>query len=255
MALELGLRSTLRAVPALFGAAALAQVLYPLTSGSARDTLTVLIVALVAAASFVHAVQTRGARVAGVLGVVTVAGGFAVEVIATHTGVPFGAYRYSGTLGPRVLGVPVVIAFAWAMLAWPAALAALRLCESFGARVLLGAWALTAWDLFLDPQMVAAGHWRWLHPSPHLPGVPDVPLTDYLGWAVLSLLISVALQSALRGHRAADDRVPLAFYVWTWASSTLALAVLLGLPSAALWGCLAMGTVAVPVARSLAGRR
>ena len=41
------------------------------------------------------------------------------------------------------------------------------------------------------------------------------------------------------------------FYVWTWASSTLALAAFLGLPAAALWGGIAMGAVAVPLARTL----
>ena len=72
-------------------------------------------------------------------------------------------------------GVPLVIALAWPMLAWPAALAARRLAHTFAGRVAVGAWGLAAWDVFLDPQMVAAGHWRWLDPSPQLPGVPAVP--------------------------------------------------------------------------------
>jgi len=29
---------------------------------------------------------------------------------------------------------------------------------------------LAAWDLFLDPQMVSAGHWTWLDTSPVLTG-------------------------------------------------------------------------------------
>ena len=79
-----------------------------------------------------------------------------------HTGVPFGAYRTATRSGRALFGVPVVIAFAWTMLAWPAALAARRLRRILRRRAsLVGAWALAAWDLFLDPQMVAAGHWRW----------------------------------------------------------------------------------------------
>ena len=177
-------------------------------------------------------------------------GGFVVEVLGVHTGVPFGDYHYTGGLGVSLFGVPVVIAFAWPMLAWPAALAARRLCRSFAARVAVGAWALAAWDLFLDPQMVAAGHWTWADPGAHLPGVASVPLTDYAGWLVVSALMSLALQSVLR-RRAADDWWPLAFYVWTWASSTLALAAFFGLPAAALCGAVAMGAVAVPLARRL----
>ena len=36
----------------------------------------------------------------------------------------------------------------------------------------IGAFALTSWDLFLDPQMVSAGYWRWNHNAVDLPGFP-----------------------------------------------------------------------------------
>jgi putative membrane protein len=255
MVVEAPPRVAVPVVPALLGSAVLAQIAYPLVSGEARDVLTIGIVVLVASASFAHAWSTRGPVLAAGLCAVTALGGFGVELVGVHTGVPFGAYTYADSLGTKLLGVPVVIALAWPMLAWPAALAARRLGRSFPARVLIGGWALASWDLFLDPQMVAAGHWTWTDPSPHLPGVGAVPLSDYAGWLLVSLAISYALQGLLRDADDGDDRWPLAFYVWTWASSTLALAVFLGLPAAAAWGAVGMGTVAVPVARSLAGRR
>jgi uncharacterized membrane protein len=250
MAVEVARRTSVSVVACLYGAAVLAQVCYPLTSGAARDALTIATVLLVAAAALVHSYVSYGSQALIVLALVCVVGGFAVEVLGVQTGVPFGDYHYTGGLGAAVFGVPVVIAFAWPMLAWPAALAARRLCRSFAARVAVGAWALAGWDLFLDPQMVAAGHWTWADPSPHLPGVDSVPLTDYAGWLVVSVLMSLALQSVLR-RRDSDDWWPLVFYVWTWASSTLALAAFLGVPAAALWGGVAMGVVAVPLARTL----
>lgn len=244
-------RVRVHAVPAIMGVAVLAQIGYPLVDGAARDRLTVAIVVLVATAALLHAYLSRGGRMLAVLGATTVLGGFAVEVIGVHSGVPFGPYQYGDTLGAKLLGVPVVITLAWPMLAWPAALAARRLATSFAGRVAVGGWALTAWDLFLDPQMVAAGHWTWTAPDPHLPGVAAVPLSDYAGWLVVSVLMSAALQLALRDLPNGDDRWPIAFYVWTWASSVLALAVFLGLPAAAAWGGLAMGVVAVPLTRSV----
>lgn len=253
MAAEAPAHLGLHPVPLLVGTAVLAQIAYPLLHGASRDALTLLIVAVVAATAFVHAALTRGARAVAVLAAVTVVGGFAVEVVGVHTGVPFGRYRYAPSLGPALFGVPLVIALAWPMLAWPAALAARRLCASFVSRVAVGAWALAAWDVFLDPQMVAAGHWHWLRPTPHLPGVPTVPLSDYTGWLAISLLVSLALQGVLTARPDGDDRWPLAFYVWTWTSSVLALAVFLNLGAAAAWGGLAMGLVALPVARALAG--
>lgn len=241
------------AVPALLGAGVLAQICYPLVTGASRNALTVLAVVLIAGAALCHAAGTRGSRVVLAVVAVTVVGGFAVELLGVHTGVPFGRYEYEGSLGASLWGVPLVIALAWTMLAWPAALAARRLVRTFPARVALGAWALATWDVFLDPQMVSAGHWRWLHPAPHLPGVPEVPLTDYAGWLVVAALMSFALQCVVNGEH--DDRWPLGFYLWTWASSSLALAAFLGLGAAAVWGFVAMGTVAVPLARSLAAAR
>ncbi len=246
---------TARGVPVVLAiTAGLAQVLYPLVHETARDRLAIGIVVLYAATAFAHAALTRGQPALVAVAGAGVALGFAVEVVGVHTGVPFGRYEYASSLGPTLFGVPVVIAFAWPMLAWPAALAARRLTSSRGARVLLGAWALAAWDVFLDPQMVAEGRWRWFDTGAHLPGVPHVPISNYLGWCVVALVMSALLQRALDTAPArpgTDDRVAFGVYLWTWASSTLALAVFLGLAAAALWGALAMGIVAVPLARSL----
>ena len=177
-------------------------------------------------------------------------GGLVAEAVGVATGFPFGRYEYADTLGPAVLGVPVVIPLAWVMMTWPAYLVAARLVRSRPARVAVGAVALASWDLFLDPQMVAAGHWRWDDPLPSLPGVPTVPLTNYAGW----LLVAAVLMLLLPAPSAADDTVPYALYLWTYASSVLAHAAFFGLPASALWGGLGMGLVAVPLALSLRRR-
>jgi putative membrane protein len=139
------------------------------------------------------------------------------------------------------------------MLAWPAAIAARRLVRGPVARVVVGAWALASADLFLDPQMVAADRWTWHAPAPHLPGVPDVPLTDYAGWFAVALILSVAVQALLNRAPDADDTVPIALYLWLYAGWIVALAAFLDLGAAAAWGGLGMGVVAVPLA--ITGRR
>jgi uncharacterized membrane protein len=240
-------RKLLRRIPlpaVLAVAGVLAQICYPLLHGTARDHDTIVVVVLIGGAALAHA-----ARCGLLLPVaaITVVGGFAVEVVGVHTGFPFGRYTYANSLGPRLWSVPIIIALAWPMLAWSAALVSRRLVTSLPARVVVCGWALATWDLFLDPQMVAAGHWHWRHPRPHLPGVAGVPITNYLGWLGVSLLIALGLQLALRGHPPGDRGVPIPLYLWTWLSSTLALAAFLHLQAAAAWGGIAMGTVAVPL--------
>jgi uncharacterized membrane protein len=245
--------------PALLAAAVVClQVAYPLVHGTARDRLTVVIVGALAATCLLHAAVTRGVRPAIGLLVVTAVPGYAVEVLGVRTGVPFGSYSYSGSLGMRVFGAPLIIGLAWTMLAWPAAIAARRLVRGRVARVLLGAWALAVTDVFLDPQLVASGAWRWDFPAPHLPGVPDVPLTNFVGWLAVAVVLSVAVQ-ALAGDGGDDgdddDTVPIALYLWLYVGWVVAQSVFLDLAGAAVWGALAMGTVAVPLAVRCSVRR
>jgi putative membrane protein len=237
---------------ALLGGLVLVQISYPLTGGDARAVVTVATVVLGYAASVSHALLTRGPRAAGLLVLVTTGGGFAVEALGVATGFPFGAYAYSGDLGPRLAGVSLVVPLAWTWMAWPAWLAAVRVTRSRPARVVLAAVGLAAWDLFLDPQMVAEGYWTWAHPRPALPGVPGVPVGNYLGWLAVALVMTALIQTTAR-ETARDDAPMYALYLWTYAASTVAHAVFLDLPGvgSALWGALGMGLLAAPLAWSL----
>jgi uncharacterized membrane protein len=227
------------------------QIAYPLTGGDTRRTLTVLIVVGLAAVCVLHATLTRGATIAIALLAGTAVPGWAAEAVGVRTGFPFGSYYYSADLGPQYFDAPLLIGLAWTMLAWPAALAARCLVRAPFARVLVGAWALAVTDLFLDPQQVAAGHWTWRFPAPHLPGVDAVPLTNYGGWLLVALLLSAVVQALAGNDVSGDDgadRVMVVAYLWLYVGWIVALAGFLDLGAAAGWGALGMGTVAVPLA-------
>jgi putative membrane protein len=229
------------------GALVLTQICYPLTVGGARAGLTVITVLLGYLLSVSHAWLTRGVRTAAALVATATVGGFGVEALGVATGLPFGTYDYSGQLGPKLLGVPLVIPLAWTWMAWPAWLAATRLSTRRWVRVGLAAAGLAAWDLFLDPQMVVEGYWTWRDPTPALPGVPGVPIGNYLGWAGFALVLMTLLDRAVAVRETADDTPMLALWIWTYASSVLAHAVFLGLPGSAAWGGAVMGAVVLPL--------
>ena len=175
-------------------AAVALQICYPLVHESTRDRLTAAVVVTFAMAAALHAAGCIGVARGLTVVAISVGIGFVAEVVGVHSGIPFGSYRYADSLGPRLAGVPIIVGLAWAMMAWPAAVVARRLARTRISQVVIGAWALASWDLFLDPQMVAAGHWTWREPTPHLPGVPTVPLTNLLGWLVVSAVVSLAGQ-------------------------------------------------------------
>jgi len=243
------------------------QIAYPPSSPATRSTLSVVTVLVFAAAGVADALHVGGVRAAGGLLASGAVLGGAAEVLGVHTGWPFGAYAYTGTLGPQLLGVPLVVPLAWTMATWPAwrvaGLIGRGSTRGRGSRRLLrwlgGTWALASWDLFLDPQMVAGGHWRWLHPRPSLPGIDAIPLSNDLGWLLTAAVVVGALEVLVGGRL--DTGIPPGRVVgllagWTWVGGIVANAAFFHRPGVALVGGVAMGLVAVPVIRGqLAGRR
>jgi putative membrane protein len=239
---------------ALVAAAVLVQICYPLTPPALRTAVTLTSVVVFAAASIVDVGRRHGARGALVLVAVAGGGGLVAEAVGVATGFPFGGYAYTGTLGPELLGVPAVVPLAWVMMAWPALVVGRALASGPVAVTLVGAAALATWDVFLDPQMVDAGHWRWAEPSPALPLVPGVPLTNYAGWLLVAVLLVGALDRLLEPEGEQPSGPAAALYLWVYGSSVLAHAAFFDLPGSALVGGLLMGLVAVPFARVVLSR-
>ncbi|NNH72165.1 carotenoid biosynthesis protein [Nocardia uniformis] len=233
------------------------QILYPLTSGAARDRVTVAVVLLSAGTALTHAALTRGFRWAVGLLVILSGVGLLAEIVGTATGFPFGCYEYaSGRIGPAVAGVPVVVALAWTGGVYPVWVVAGKLYSRVGVRVSMTALGAVGWDLFLDPQMVAAGLWTWCSRWPGLPGLADIPVTNYLGWLAVALVMAGLLAVWERtAAEPTDVVVPVAVFLWTWLGSALAHAVFLGLPVSAGYGLAGLAVLGIPLVRALTARR
>jgi uncharacterized membrane protein len=219
------------------------QIAYPLVDGDRLRWVTIASVVLFFLASVSHAWVHRGAVCALSLVAIAGGGGLVAEAVGVRTGVPFGDYAYSGSLGPQVLDVPLVVPLAWTMMAYPVLLAARRVTRRYV--VPLGAVGLAGWDVFLDPQMVADGRWRWTHPTPALPGVPHVPLTNYAGWLLVALVL-MGLLVWLVPRDGEDETVPGVLLAWTYVGSVVGNLLWFGTPSIALAGGLAMGLLVLP---------
>ncbi|MGW4356984.1 carotenoid biosynthesis protein [Nocardia sp. NPDC004582] len=236
----------------------LVQIAYPLAHGVTRDRVTVAVVLLSAATALVHAAIARNAGWAAGMLVIVSGVGLAAEVLGTATGIPFGSYDYaSGRLGPEVLGVPLVVPLAWTGGLYPVWVVAGMLSTGAAGRVSLTAVGAVGWDLFLDPQMVADGQWTWCSPIAGLPGLSEIPVSNYLGWLVVAAVMGGLLRWWDR--RVPDSGVarvvPVAVFGWTWLGSTLAHAVFLGLPVSAVYGCCGLGVLGIPLVRGLRARR
>ncbi len=195
-----------RALAAVTGTVtAAAMIATPLVprGGSQRRALSSAVVVAMAATTAANAGARWGtARAVTALGAVT-ATTAAIERVGTATGVPFGRYEYTGALRPQLARVPALVPLAWFAMAVPAreaATAALGPRSRTVTRVVAGAAALTAWDLFLDPQMVGEGYWVWARRGVYR----GIPLGNYVGWFVTGLGVMAVLERTLPVADAAD---------------------------------------------------
>lgn len=126
---------------------------------------------------------------------------FLAEHVGTAVGFPFGGYRYTGLLGPR-LGerVPALIPLSWFVMAIPAyglAGRAFRGPDRRRMRIGVAVALLVAWDLALDPAMsFLTAYWIWESPGPYY----GMPWINLLGWTVTGLAI-MALMETTGAHR------------------------------------------------------
>jgi lycopene beta-cyclase len=175
---------------------------------------------------------------------------WAVEAVGSATGFPFGSYDYTDVLQPQLAHVPLLIPLAWFMMlpsAWAVA-EVLAGRHRWPLYVAVSALALTAWDLFLDPQMVAWGFWVWENPS----GYFGIPWTNYAGWLLTGALITLLV----RPYRFRLPVVPLlVVYGVVLCLQTIGQAVFWNQPGPALVGALAMGSLLLLAVRSYAQRK
>ena len=176
--------------------------------------------------------------------------GWAVEAIGTATGWPFGSYIYTERLQPHVGHVPLLVPLAWFMMlpvCWGVVAQWLKVREPLQGKSLwlfiaLSATAMTAWDLFLDPQMVLWDFWRWQDvPAFNYFGIPWL---NYGGWWVSSAVMTAAAHALLRPAWGQIPQRPFwVIYAITWFLETFGLLLFWGLPGPALVGGVVMGGI------------
>jgi uncharacterized membrane protein len=242
---------------ALFAAHLIAQPIYSLLPSSLELTGTLFIVATSTSFAFAHLWATRGLRAALVLlGLcLFVAGG--LEILSVATGFPYGHYEYSSLLGPGILGVPFLVPLCWQMMAHNASTVA-RLVNP-RAYVLVAAGALTAWDVYLDPQMVRAGYWTWERSSGPWT-YAGIPLENYAGWLLTALIIFALYSRITRPMPITNltwfQALPIISFLWTWFGSAVVNVFWWNQPLVGALGFVCMGFFVVPaIAKMLELRR
>jgi uncharacterized membrane protein len=223
--------------------------------GTARKFLSSVVVTGLFVTTTANAIRRWGPARAGAAAATTAVVTGAVERFGTLTGVPFGRYAYTGALQPQVAQVPAIVPLACFAMSLPSretAHAALGEQSTAGRRIALGSAAMTAWDLFLDPQMVGEGYWAWARRGVYR----GIPLSNFVGWFITGLGVMALLEALLP----TDDLVPgtkssdphlVGTYGYMAAMETVGFARYFRDPVVAVIG----GAAMIPVAATAIARR
>lgn len=175
----------------------------------------------------------RGLMVASIILLVS----WLIEHIGVTTGFPFGAYRYTHVLVPKVIGVvPLAMSFAW-LLVVPAAIGVTnRLLEKFrplGPRpetpqravlaVSLAASLATLLDVVMEPaisHIPITNYWVWEQANFAYYGVP---ISNFVAWWVVSVPFVLLLRWLERQSR---EQNPHQILHYPWLPQLLYLLLL-----------------------------
>lgn len=139
---------------------------------------------LIALPAFVALWRHMGAGRAAAMLVALSVFGFAIEMMGTVTGFPYGTFFYGDALGPKLAGhVPYILPVSYV----PFVIGAVAACAPARAPITRGravkwaavsAFLLTLLDGVLDPGAAALGFWVW----PGSGAYYGIPLSNYAGW-------------------------------------------------------------------------
>jgi putative membrane protein len=127
-----------------------------------------------------HEPNNEGFRLVGFVSAVILLG-MLIEIVGVRTGIIFGAYHYTPVLGPTILGVPVIIGINWTMLTYVAAVTSSLFPMPLWMKVIAGSLIMVFCDLLLEGFAIRHHFWVW-------EGGAGPPLTNYIGWFIVSLL-------------------------------------------------------------------
>jgi putative membrane protein len=205
------MHKVLNALLVIYTALTIYTVLSFFTGIAYQPIFTPLLSILAFGFACVHGSLRMGWKKALLLLFLTFAVSLLFESVGVATGLVYGPYHYTDKLGAKFLGlVPYLIPIAWFMMTYPSYVIATRLIPKQDGvwrwRFMvagLGAVIMTAWDLAMDPLMVAGEHWVWEVQGAYF----GVPVQNYWGWW-LTVFVAFLLFLVISKQTPAQEELP-----------------------------------------------
>ena len=215
---------------ALYAPAALLPSMWPGAPPLLAVATQILIPALFV---LIHGWRVYSLRGILVFLAITLVVGNIFENLGTRTGLPFGSYYFTDIMGPKLLGIPLLMGPAYLAIgytSWMISYLILRPAPRLFATPLLATVIAVTWDLSADPTWSTVSHfWIWRHGGPYF----GVPIMNFFGWFLTNYVI-FQLFALYDLRRSSTNWVSLGHWYLGLASYLMVIAVSLG-RSAALF--------------------
>ena len=112
--------------------------------------------------------------------------GMISEILGVNYGLIFGEYVYLDNLGPKILGVPVLIGINWIILTFITGSLSSLIFKNKYFSILMGAIFMLLIDFLMEPVAPLLGFWIF--------DLPSVPIQNYIGWFSVGILTHIIFQ-------------------------------------------------------------
>jgi putative membrane protein len=200
-------------------------------------SLLIVILTVIPPALFavIHGARLYGSRGSLVFATLCLGIGALFESVSLRTGFPFGHYWFTNLMGPKLFGLPILLALAYmgtAYLSWVLGLNILE-CrnEPLSGRnlillPLLASFVMTAWDPSMDPVWADIDHaWVWRDGGSYY----GVPISNFAGWILTTYVFYQLFALYVRNRVSIPSparhwRLAILFYAASAAGNLLVVA-------------------------------
>ncbi|MDN3687805.1 carotenoid biosynthesis protein [Cyclobacterium jeungdonense] len=109
--------------------------------------------------------------------------GMITEIIGVNTGLIFGDYFYGPVLGPKLMGVPLLIGVNWFLMVYLTGGVVYRMIRNNLVAAAAGAALMVVMDVNLEPVAMALNFWQW--------DTQTIPLSNYFSWFLIAFTIQL----------------------------------------------------------------
>jgi putative membrane protein len=185
--------------------------------------------------ALIHGARSYGSRGILVFTTLSLGIGTLFEIVSLRTGFPFGHYRFTDLMGPKLFDLPILLVLAYVgmgYLSWVLGLTILGYQNEplVGRKIVLtpltASFVMTVWDLSMDLVWADIDHaWVWRDGGSYY----GVPISNFFGWFLTVYIVSQLFalyvrKRAISPPQTSRWRLAILFYVTSGIGNLLVIA-------------------------------